>query len=207
MSKRPLTARCVGAISPLLTKSPFRHVQVNLNLQNVLVDGVGMIKLAEAARSVGCHVETLRVRVRDGRLRAVRGAHGAYYVDLRDLSGLPKPRPGWPKPPEVTASQLEGSWDLVEGTLGRARAWRDRELDLVAKLRADPNANRRLYRLVSVHRLRRLGLTFDQIAAELGISPRHARRLDERSVFLALRRHLVGKDGRNVVLPDRRISV
>jgi hypothetical protein len=30
---------------PLLTKSQFRHVQINLNLQNVLVDGVGMIKL------------------------------------------------------------------------------------------------------------------------------------------------------------------
>lgn len=194
MSKRPLTARCVGAISPLLTKSPFRHVQVNLNLQNVLVDGVGMIKLAEAARSVGCHVETLRVRVRDGRLHAVRGAHGAYFVDQSELAALAKPRRGWPEPPEVTASQLEGSWDLVEGTLGRARVWRDRELDLVVTLRADPNANPRLYRLVSVHRLRRLGLTFDQIGDELGISPRHVRRLAKRSVFLALRRHLVRID-------------
>ena len=153
--------------------------------------GVGTIKLAEAARSIGCHVETLRVRVRDGRLRAVRGAHGAFYVDLRDIAALPKPRRGWPEPQEITASQLEGSWDLVDGTLGPARAWRDRELDLVATLRADPDANRRLYRLVSVHRLRRLGLTFDQVADELSISPRHARRLAERSVFLALRRHLV----------------
>ena len=61
-----------------------------------------------------------------GRLRAVRGAHGAYYVNLRDLAALSKPHRGWPEPREVTASQLEGSWDLVEGTLGRARAWRDR---------------------------------------------------------------------------------
>jgi orotate phosphoribosyltransferase-like protein len=67
-------------------------------------------------------------------------------------------------------------------------------LSLVATLRADPNANRRLYRLVSVHRLRRLGLTFDQVAAELDISPRHARRLVRRSVFLALRRQLVRID-------------
>jgi predicted transcriptional regulator len=51
-----------------------------------------------------------------------------------------------------------------------------------------------LYRLVSAHRLRRLGLTFNQIATELGITSRHARRLTAVSVFLALRRELVRRD-------------
>jgi len=45
-----------------------------------------------------------------------------------------------------------------------------------------------VYRLLSVHRLRKGG--FDQIADELGISARHARRLYHRRVDMALRRHL-----------------
>jgi AraC-like DNA-binding protein len=64
----------------------------------------------------------------------------------------------------------------------------------VDQLRRHPNRNRRLYRLLSVHRLRRLGMTFSQISAELGISSRHARRLIDASVFLALRRELVRRD-------------
>jgi hypothetical protein len=48
--------------------------------------------------------------------------------------------------------------------------------------------------LVSVHRLRRLGLTFRQIADQLGITSRHARRLIAASPFLALRRELVRRD-------------
>jgi len=36
-----------------------------------------LMRLDEAARRLGCHVETLRIRVRDGRLAAVRGRHGA----------------------------------------------------------------------------------------------------------------------------------
>jgi hypothetical protein len=73
-------------------------------------------------------------------------------------------------------------------------AWRTRELDLVDELRMHPERNRRLYRLLSVHRLRRLGLTFSQIAEKLGITSRHARRLNAASVFLALRRELVRRD-------------
>ncbi len=74
------------------------------------------------------------------------------------------------------------------------RAWRDRELALVDELRAHPDRNRRLYGLASVQRLRRLGLTFGQIADELGITSRHARRLSAASLFLALRRELVRRD-------------
>lgn len=156
--------------------------------------GVGLVKLDEAARRLGCHVETLRVRVRDGRLTAIRGPHGAYYLDARDVATHPRPQRGWPKPREFSERQLGRSWSLIEGTLPKARVWRDRELDLVDELRRHPKRNRRLYRLLSVHRLRRLGLTFSQIAAELGITSRHARRLIDASVFLALRRELVRRD-------------
>jgi DNA-binding transcriptional MerR regulator len=158
------------------------------------VNALGLLKLDEAARRLGCHVETLRVHIRDGRLTAVRGPHGAYYLDVRDVAAYPRPHRGWPKPVEFSERQLRESWALVEGTLPKARAWRDRELDLVDELRRHPERNRRLYRLLSVHRLRQLGLTFSQIAAELGVTSRHARRLIVASVFLALRRELVRRD-------------
>ena len=153
-----------------------------------------MVKLDRAARRLGCHVETLRLHIRTGRLPAVRGPHGAYYIDADDLASYPKPRRGWPLPEEFSDQELERSWSLVEGVLPKARAWRDRELALVDELHADPELNHRLYRLVSVLRLRRLGLTFGQIAGELGITSRHARRLSAASLFLALRRELVRRD-------------
>jgi len=153
-----------------------------------------LVKLDRAARRLGCHVETLRLHIRTGRLRAVRGPHGAYYVDGEDLAAYPRPRRGWPPPEKFSAEELEGSWALVEGVLPKARAWRDRELALVDELRAHPEMNRRLYRLASAQRLRRLGLTFGQIAGELGIASRHARRLSDASLFLALRRELVRRD-------------
>src|SRR5262249_10232099 len=62
-------------------------------------------------------------------------------------------------------------------------AWSERELALVDELR-----------LVSVHRLRRLGMSFGQIAGELGVTPRHAPRLSAASLFLALRCELVRRD-------------
>ncbi len=155
---------------------------------------MGLLKLDEAAARLGCHVETLRVHIRDGRLRAVRGPHGAYYLDARDVATYPRSQRGWPTPRKFSERQLGQSWSLIEATLPKAMAWRDRELDLVDDLRAHPERNRRLYRLLSVHRLRRLGLTFSQIAAELGITSRHARRLNAASVFLALRRELVRRD-------------
>ncbi len=153
-----------------------------------------LVKLDKAASRLGCHIETLRLHIRTGRLQATRGPHGAYYVDAEDIASYPKPRRGWPAPDKFSDEELERSWSLVEGVLPKARAWRDRELALVDELHAHAERNRRLYRLVSVHRLRRLGLTFGQIADELGITSRHARRLIAASPFLALRRELVRRD-------------
>jgi excisionase family DNA binding protein len=70
-------------------KSPFRTVPLTLKLENGGVKAVGVLKLDEAARRLGCHVETLRVHIRDGRLRAVRGPHGAYYPDARTSIDTP----------------------------------------------------------------------------------------------------------------------
>ena len=152
------------------------------------------MKLDVAARRLGCHVETLRLHIRTGRLAAVRGPHGAYYVQADELATYPRLRRGWPAPATFSAQELEASWSLVEGVLPNAKAWRDRELALVDELRAHPDRNMRLYRLVTAHRFRRLGMTYSQIARELGVSPRHARRLTAASVFLALRRELVRRD-------------
>ena len=155
---------------------------------------IGMVRLDEAARRLGCHVETLRIRVRDGRLPAVRGPHGAYYVADRDLVELLEPRRGWPPRRTFTRTQIESSWELVDAILSPAKEWSKRELALVRELRASPAANIRLYRLISVHCLRRLGLAFEDVGVELGISARHARRLFGRRVFIALRRHLMKGD-------------
>lgn len=155
---------------------------------------IEMVRLDEAARRLGCHVETLRIRVRDGRLQAVRGPHGAYYVAERDLVELPEPRRGWPPRRTFTRSQIERSWELLDAILSPAKDWSQREMALVRELRASPAANIRLYRLISVHRLRRLGLAFEDIGEELGITARHARRLFARRVFIALRRHLTRGD-------------
>jgi len=155
---------------------------------------IEMVRLDEAARRLGCHVETLRIRVRDGRLQATRGPHGGYYVAERDLEELPVPRRGWPPRRTFNRSQIESSWELVDAILSPAKEWSKRELALVGELRANPAANIRLYRLISVHRLRRLGLAFEDVGEELGISARHARRLFGRRVFIALRRHLTRGD-------------
>ena len=153
-----------------------------------------MIRLDEGARRLGCHVETLRIRVRDGRLTSLRGPHGAYYVKEQDLAELPSPRRGGPPQRKFTSAEIEGSWEIVDAMLRPAKEWANRELALVAELRLSPATNLRLFRLISVHRLRRLGLAFEDIGEELGISARHARRLFGRRVFIALRRHLMTED-------------
>lgn len=164
------------------------------SVMNIEGSASTLVKLDKAARRLGCHVETLRLHIRTGRLAAIRGPHGAYYVEAEDLASYPKPQRGWPSPEKFSDQELERSWTFVEGVLPKARAWRERELALVDELHAHPDRNRRLYRLVSVLCLRRLGLTFGQIATELGITPRHARRLSAGSLFLALRRELVRRD-------------
>jgi excisionase family DNA binding protein len=149
-----------------------------------------LMRLDEAARRLGCHVETLRIRVRDGRLAAVRGRHGAYLVSETALRDLQPPR--WGRVPDRVLSgvELADAWASLESVVGRSGQWRQRELEIAETIFEQPSQDLPTFRLISVHRLRRGGVGFDQIASELGISARHARRLYRRRVFMALRRRL-----------------
>lgn len=156
-----------------------------------------LVRLDLAAQRLGCHVETLRIRVRDGRLPAVRGPHGAYYVSEQSLAALPPLGRPVASRAAVTAAQRERSWQLVEQVVTRGRrAGRDDMLALVHTIKEDPERNRRMYRLLAVNGMVSVGLDPEQIANELGISARHARRLADRSPFLAVRKAVFKKTAR-----------
>ncbi len=116
------------------------------------------IKLSEAAVDLGCHVETLRERIRAGLLEATRGPHGAYYVSAEALEEMP---PLYRQPPtrRFGRGELEDTWSKAEQLAGYSAQTREAELQLLRALRADPSRNPRLYRLVSVQRLEASGLS------------------------------------------------
>jgi hypothetical protein len=149
-----------------------------------------LVKLDDAARRLGCHVETLRLRVRDGRLRATGGPHGTYFIRRQDLLALEPPRRGQAPAQRISRSQLNDAWAPMTEVVLRSGQWRERELALAEDICRNPAISPTILRLISVHRLRKGGVPFDQIAEELGISARHARRLYHRRVYMALRRHL-----------------
>jgi hypothetical protein len=93
----------------------------------------------------------------------------------------------WAAPLPVAAQR---PWvPVADVVLGLGR-WREREIALAEEICRYPETSPTIYRLISVHRLRKRGVPFDQIAEELGISARHARRLYHRRVYMALRRLL-----------------
>jgi hypothetical protein len=67
-----------------------------------------LIKLEGAARVLGCHVETLRIRIRSGQLKADRGAHGAYFIRAEALQRLVERNTRHLRTP--TAKDLEFAW-------------------------------------------------------------------------------------------------
>lgn len=165
------------------------------------------IKLSDAARHLGCHVETLRLRIRAGQLKATRGPHGAYYVNRGDLAALPRPAQRRTPPPGPTADEVEDSWDQMEHYLARGRLGLTRELKLFRQIRREPASNRKLYRVIAVNRLGRAGMRFPAIAAELGISTRQVVRLAERRPLDALRRDLETFRSRRQARLDARLLV
>ena len=136
-----------------------------------------LLKLDQVAEQLGCHVETLRLRIRGGRLKAVRGPHGAYFISARSLRGLRvrKRPPRQRRPP--TAEDLEVGWRAVERRLRRVPAAHEEAVPFLEALKKNRPINLGTYRLVCACGLHELGFQVNDIAAELGVSARHARRL------------------------------
>jgi len=67
-----------------------------------------LIKLDAAAKRLGCHIETLRLQIRSGKLHAVRGPHGAYFIRFGSLVQLRERKP--PAPPSPKETDLELAW-------------------------------------------------------------------------------------------------
>jgi len=186
-------------VQPFQKKQSSRsHVHRTLNLgESFLVavaEALDLVRLDTAARELGCHVETLRLRVRDGRLRAWRGPHGTYFVARDELRRIEPPHRGQRPAQRLSRSQLNEAWAPVMEVVLRSGQWRERELALAEEICDHPEMSPTIHRLISVHRLRKGGVPFDQIAEEVGISARHARRLYHRRVYMALRRLLTRKE-------------
>lgn len=143
---------------------------------------VGLVKLDEAASRLGCHVETLRLKIRRGKLKAQRGPHGAYYISSRELPRL-KPRRLARR--SFDPKSLEWTWEALLQAMDQPELGL-RVLVLIAAIRARPNLSRRLHRLLSVHRLRIAELTSAEIGDLIGVSSRHVRRLSRRGLEKAL---------------------
>ncbi len=84
----------------------------------------GLIKLSDAARLLGCHVETLRLRVRRGELSVQRGAHGTYYLTSAALAEIVPPRRSRTR--VFKRDPLEWSWELLEQQLPLKGRWAQR---------------------------------------------------------------------------------
>jgi AraC-like DNA-binding protein len=136
-----------------------------------------LLKLDDVAKRLGCHIETLRLRIRSGRLKAIRGPHGAYFISARSLRVLRvRTRPVRQRR-APTAEDLEVGWRAMERRLRRAPAAHEEVVPFLQALQKNRPINLGTYRLVCACGLHELGFKVDDIAAELGVSPRHARRL------------------------------
>ena len=110
-----------------------------------------LIKLDAAAKRLGCHIETLRLRIRSGRLKASRGPHGAYYISTRSLHGLrvrKLPRLERRRP---TDEEWEEAWETAAKRLRRQPRAFDDLLRFHQALKTRPSLNLRAYRLICAH--------------------------------------------------------
>jgi AraC-like DNA-binding protein len=136
-----------------------------------------LLKLDQVAEQLGCHVETLRLRIRAGRLKAVRGPHGAYFISARSLRVLRVQKRPFRQRRTPTADDLDVAWRAVERRMRRAPAAHEEVVPFLEALKINRAIKVSAYRLVCAGGLNELGFQVDDIAAELGVSARHARRL------------------------------
>src|ERR1700693_5786790 len=73
-----------------------------------------LLKLDDVARRLGCHIATLRLRIRSGRLKPIRGPRGAYFISARSLRVLRvRTRPVRQRR-TPTAGDLNVAWRAME---------------------------------------------------------------------------------------------
>ena len=162
-----------------------------------------LIKLDVAALRLGCHVETLRLRIRSGRLEAYRGPHGAYYIGVKSLRRLrARKRKVLPAP---TDHDVDVAWRKSRRRVGEElddndiESSRRRELleayysamhpsgqlprdyqmvvTFLNALKQNSGLQPGVYRLLVGQGLGASGFTANQAASVLGVSRRQARRL------------------------------
>ncbi len=160
-----------------------------------------LIKLDAAAKRLGCHIETLRLQIRSGKLHAVRGPHGAYFIRFGSLVQLRERKP--PAPPSPKETDLELAWRRARlrarqqldghpsrryyrGLLRRYRATGRQDappqeirtlVNFLEALHENPKIHPAAYRLLLSQGLGASDFRPKQIATALGISERQARRL------------------------------
>jgi hypothetical protein len=134
-----------------------------------------LYKLADVADRLGCHVETLRIR--SGRLKAVRGPHGAYYISAQSRGGLLVRKRPIVQVAAPTVQDVEAAWRRVKTRLGRMPGAQDEVVPFLLVLEADPCLHRAIHRLAIACGLHELGYGVAGIAAAIGVSERQARRL------------------------------
>jgi AraC-like DNA-binding protein len=147
-----------------------------------------LLKLDDVAERLGCHIETLRLRIRSGRLKAVRGPHGAYFISGRAMAGLRLHKSPMRKRRRPTAVEREAAWEITVKRMRRQPRAFDELLPFLRALKARHSLNPRAYRLLCAYGLRKLNFGAVIIARELGISVRHARRLIRKDLDEAVTR-------------------
>lgn len=145
-----------------------------------------LLKLDDAAERLGCHIETLRLRIRSGRLKAVRGPHGAYFISARSLRVL-RVRTRPPRQRRTpTVEDLQVAWRAMVRRLRRTPAAHEELMPFLEALKVNRTINLGAYRLIYARGLHEQGFSADDIAARFGVSVRHARRLIGKDPGLAV---------------------